>query len=64
MKTISAALFLAVSSTAVCAGQGNWVIIGATGGLAGIAGGGDFTNATNRETGAQSLSLTGAVTTK
>lgn len=50
--------------TAEGALQGNWLIIGATGGLAGMTGGGDFTNLTNPETGAESISFTGAVTTK
>ena len=44
--------------------HGQWIIVGATGGLAGSTGGGDFTSLTDRNTGAQTVSLTGAMLTK
>ena len=44
--------------------QGQWLVIGGTGGMAGMTGGGDFINVTDRETGAAVLTLTGAVSTQ
>ena len=41
--------------------MGGWTMIGGTGTHAGISGGGRFVSATNRETGAVSLTLDGAV---
>lgn len=50
--------------TAEGALHGQWTIIGGTGGLTGMTGGGDFINVTDRETGEAALTLTGAVSTQ
>ena len=44
--------------------HGNWLIIGGTGKLTGLTGGGGFSSITNRDTGVQDITLTGAMTTK
>lgn len=41
--------------------HGRWVMVAGTGDLSGITGGGTYVSVTNRETGAQSITLTGAV---
>ena len=41
---------------------GTWVLIGGTGSMAGITGGGDYTSKTDRTTGKSRATLTGAVT--
>ena len=42
--------------------KGTWVMLGGTGEMAGVTGGGNYNSLTNRETGAQSITLTGAIT--
>ena len=41
---------------------GAWVMVGGTGGMAGISGGGAYTSKTDRKTGNTRATLTGAVT--
>jgi hypothetical protein len=43
--------------------HGRWIMVGGTGGMAGINGGGTYKSVTNRETGEQTITLTGAVST-
>jgi len=44
--------------------HGQWLVVGGTGKLAGSVGGGDFSSVTDRGTGVQEISLTGAISTK
>lgn len=44
--------------------HGRWLVIGGTGGMAGMSGGGNFISITDRATGASELTLTGAVSTQ
>ena len=48
--------------TAEGAVAGTWVMIGGTGGMAGMTGGGNYTSKTDRSNGATRATLTGAVT--
>ncbi len=48
--------------TAEGAVHGSWTMIGGTGGMAGIAGGGHYTSKTDRSNGKTRATLTGAVT--
>lgn len=43
---------------------GEWTIVGGSGGMSGAAGGGNFASLTDRSSGAQELTLTGAMTLK